>query len=288
MATVTGLTAERMIAMEAATVIDGEVIGDNLHLTTRGGTDINAGNVRGGKGDPGTPGTPGTPGAPGVIQSVNDQAVTAVYTPRIFPDKAALDAWTTAPIGIEAYTTAEATAWMKISSAWVAIPAQVNVASLADLKSKFPTAPTGMRAYLLDEDSECIGKGGVWCWWRKCFARLIGNQPWITWNSNAIAGSTASTMHIDGTSIKLALQIGLTTPSIGANVTVGTTNAPYRPAYACEGAGIGLTASTPGASRQILGTSGSVQVVYSTGSGGGNVSTIVSVSLYEVPNLIPA
>jgi microcystin-dependent protein len=47
MATVTGLTKERMEEMEAATIIDGTVIGDNLHLTTRGGTDINAGSVRG-------------------------------------------------------------------------------------------------------------------------------------------------------------------------------------------------------------------------------------------------
>ena len=47
MATVTGLTAERMIEMEEATVIDGEVRVDNLILITRGGTEIDAGNVRG-------------------------------------------------------------------------------------------------------------------------------------------------------------------------------------------------------------------------------------------------
>ncbi|MET0787478.1 MAG: hypothetical protein ABWY25_12330 [Paenisporosarcina sp.] len=53
MATVTGLTAERMIEMEAATVIDGQIEGDNLVLVTRGGTEIDAGNVRGPKGDKG-------------------------------------------------------------------------------------------------------------------------------------------------------------------------------------------------------------------------------------------
>jgi len=47
MATVTGLTKERMIAMEAATVIDGNVSDNNLILVTRGGTNIDAGNVRG-------------------------------------------------------------------------------------------------------------------------------------------------------------------------------------------------------------------------------------------------
>jgi microcystin-dependent protein len=47
MGTATGLTATRMLAIEAASVVDGEVIGDDLHLYTHGGSDINAGNVRG-------------------------------------------------------------------------------------------------------------------------------------------------------------------------------------------------------------------------------------------------
>jgi len=47
MATVTGLTAERMLVMESETVVDGEVQGDNLILITRAGTEIDAGNVRG-------------------------------------------------------------------------------------------------------------------------------------------------------------------------------------------------------------------------------------------------
>lgn len=47
MATVTGLTADRMLAIEAASVVDGDIVGDNLILTQHGGTQINAGNVRG-------------------------------------------------------------------------------------------------------------------------------------------------------------------------------------------------------------------------------------------------
>lgn len=47
MATVTGLTADRMLEIEAASVVDGEVVGDNLILTTRGQEQIDAGNVRG-------------------------------------------------------------------------------------------------------------------------------------------------------------------------------------------------------------------------------------------------
>lgn len=62
MATVTGLTAERMIEMEAQTVIDGEVRGDDLILVTRGGTEINTGNVRGQTGPPGPPVADGNKG----------------------------------------------------------------------------------------------------------------------------------------------------------------------------------------------------------------------------------
>lgn len=47
MATVTGFTAARMLAMEAATIVDGDVVGDNLILTRHDGTTFNAGNVRG-------------------------------------------------------------------------------------------------------------------------------------------------------------------------------------------------------------------------------------------------
>lgn len=47
MATVTGLTAERMLEIEAASVVDGEVVGDNLILTRQDESTIDAGNVRG-------------------------------------------------------------------------------------------------------------------------------------------------------------------------------------------------------------------------------------------------
>ncbi len=43
MATVTGLTAERMLEIEAASVVDGEVVGGNLILTKHDETEIDAG-----------------------------------------------------------------------------------------------------------------------------------------------------------------------------------------------------------------------------------------------------
>ena len=56
MATVTVFTAERMLAIEANTVVSGRVSGNDLLLTTRAGDESVAGNVRGPKGDKGDPG----------------------------------------------------------------------------------------------------------------------------------------------------------------------------------------------------------------------------------------
>lgn len=53
MAKVTGLTAARMMEIEAASVVDGDVVSDNLIFTKHDGTTIIAGNVRGPIGPPG-------------------------------------------------------------------------------------------------------------------------------------------------------------------------------------------------------------------------------------------
>jgi len=56
MATVTGYTAEFMDTINNNTIVDGNVVGNNLILVTRGGTNIDAGNVRGPQGIQGIPG----------------------------------------------------------------------------------------------------------------------------------------------------------------------------------------------------------------------------------------
>jgi microcystin-dependent protein len=66
MATVTGFTAERMLAIENSTVVDGEIVGDNLILMTRDGTPIDAGVVKGDTGATGPIGPPSAP--PGIIR----------------------------------------------------------------------------------------------------------------------------------------------------------------------------------------------------------------------------
>lgn len=56
MGTVTGLTAARMEAIEAASIVDGAVVGDNLILEKFDGSLVDAGNVRGAAGTNGTNG----------------------------------------------------------------------------------------------------------------------------------------------------------------------------------------------------------------------------------------
>jgi hypothetical protein len=67
MGTVTGYTAQRMKGIEDGTVVDGDVVGDNLILTKHDGTTINAGNVRGPQGPVGPDGPPGGVTARGLV-----------------------------------------------------------------------------------------------------------------------------------------------------------------------------------------------------------------------------
>lgn len=67
MATVTGFTADRMKQIEDTTVVDGDVVGDNLVLRTRAGSEIAAGNVRGPRGLQGIPGSITASPAGGVL-----------------------------------------------------------------------------------------------------------------------------------------------------------------------------------------------------------------------------
>jgi microcystin-dependent protein len=69
MATITGLTADRMLEIEGASVVDGEVdTNGNLILTTHDGTTINAGPVVGPQGAQGPMGPSGVASIPGEIK----------------------------------------------------------------------------------------------------------------------------------------------------------------------------------------------------------------------------
>jgi microcystin-dependent protein len=62
MATITGLTAERMLEIEGSSVVSGEMVDGDLILTKHDGTEINAGPVSGPAGPPGPAGISAIPG----------------------------------------------------------------------------------------------------------------------------------------------------------------------------------------------------------------------------------
>ena len=161
MATVTGFTSDRMLVIENETVTTGQVTNDHLILTQRGGTQIDAGNVRGPKGDQGTP---GTPGAPGVIQSVNDVSTASVYSPRIFSNKAAIDGWSTAPNGAMALSVDTAIIWQKDTTGWFAVHGVRTFASIAERDSRWLNPPDGSICQA-PAGTEYHRIGGVWVYW---------------------------------------------------------------------------------------------------------------------------
>jgi microcystin-dependent protein len=96
MATVTGLTAERMLAIEAASVIDGEVLADHLILTKHDGTQIDAGSVVGPQGPQGPTGPAGISGIPGEIKMWANSVLPelATYGKWVWADGAIYDSAT--------------------------------------------------------------------------------------------------------------------------------------------------------------------------------------------------
>jgi hypothetical protein len=172
MATVTGFTAERMLVIENETVIDGEVQGDNLILQQRGGAQIDAGNVRGPKGDKGDT---GPAGEDGLIDSVNDDSSPHVYAPRIFVDRASIDAqWAAAPNGSMAVSTAEKILWEKDDIGWFMRNDVRTFADVSERDARWPTPPDGSICQA-PVGTEYRRIGGVWVLWS---SKKSSDLPW--------------------------------------------------------------------------------------------------------------
>lgn len=148
MATVTGFTAERMLEVEGTTIVDGDIVGNDLVLKTRDNTPINAGNVRGPQGPQGTTGAqgpagpagsagpqgpPGPPMAPGgtagqILMKASATDYDATWQPavRVYANKAALPSaagpsWPGLSDYAQAWTIAEGKLWTRIGTGWFLI-----------------------------------------------------------------------------------------------------------------------------------------------------------------------
>jgi len=186
MAEVTGFTADRMRVIENETVVDGEVQGDDLVLLTRQGIPINAGNVRGPKGDQ---------GIPGEVSSVNDQ-IGDIYTPRVFADKVALDAWA-APPGTHAFTTDVRGEWLRVGSSWVWVASPRIFADHAALVAETSMAMDGAHAYTILEDVNWTKVAGTWKF--DTAPRIFASASALAsswWATNAPNGAMATTQDL--------------------------------------------------------------------------------------------
>ncbi len=181
MATVTGLTAERLIAMENATVVSGRVVGTNLILTTKDGTDINAGTVQGPIGPAGgafvictsTTRPTYTAGDQGKAIYETDTKFVRIWTgtrfrlqEQIICTSTTRPAMTAADEGVKIYETDTDTQYIWTGTSWLL--ANSYVASYADSTvrtSQWPSPPQGAVSYLTNSP------GNLW---------IFQNGSWVT------------------------------------------------------------------------------------------------------------
>lgn len=84
MATITGLTAARMLEIEGESIVDGEVVAGNLILTKHDGTTIDAGSVIGPQGDAGPVGPSSVSSIPGEVK---------LWPSTVLPEEADYGLW---------------------------------------------------------------------------------------------------------------------------------------------------------------------------------------------------
>jgi hypothetical protein len=202
MTTVTGLTAERMLAIEAESVIDGDIVGDNLILTKHDGTQINAGNVRG---NPGPIGPAGQDLA--VLAAAGVLDVGAVGQIRAGRQLTAVDFTNmglSAPIALwNLSDLSDASGNGHALNNKGAIPFGIGINGVANSAAQF-AGSAAQALYIPDtgaNDPFRIRVGSLGCWLktpRRGIAQVIMGK----WSSS-VAGVNAYTLIIDSVSNKL-------------------------------------------------------------------------------------
>lgn len=136
MATVTGYTAQRMKQIEDSTIIDGDILGDDLVLKYRDGSQTNAGNVRGPQ---------GVPGPVGPTSIVVCTSSTRPVAPDLYTGLAIYETNT------KAFYIYDGTAWRYSGSTWVCT------------STTRPTAPfTGFMVFETDTTKVRVWNGSAW------------------------------------------------------------------------------------------------------------------------------
>jgi len=194
MGTITGLTAERMLEIEAASIVDGDVVGDNLFLSKHDGTLVNAGSVRGPIGPTGPMGS-----ALAVVSgiAVPDVGVTAQI--RAGRQLAAADFTNlglSAPLGLwNLGSTADVSGNSRTLTNKGTVPFGVGINGSAASAAVF-SGSTGQAFYIPDSgaaDSFRLRVGSWGCWVRTA---KRGVQQYLL-NKIGAAGTYAWALQID-------------------------------------------------------------------------------------------
>jgi hypothetical protein len=169
MATVTGLTATRMLQIEASSIIDGDIVGTDLILTRHDGTQINAGSIVG-------PG--GLPLGIVVATSLTRPVGTARYE------------------GLLLYETDTDKMYTWDGAAWVYRGGLVICTSTTR-----PAAPhDGMKIYETDTDLEYVYNGASWI-----LGRVSGAPPLAMFqNTGGVANASTEVKMPFGTTVRAA------------------------------------------------------------------------------------
>jgi len=190
-ATVTGLTAERMIAMENATVISGAVVGSNLILHTKDGGTINAGTVAGPTGPSGggftvctsTTRPTFTSGEAGKAIYETDTKLIRMWTgtawklqEKIICTRGTRPVMTVADEGVKIYETNTDLEYTWNGTAWVArgdvAVTVIQYTNAAARTAAMPNPPIGALSYLATTPGTLwIYESGVW--------NTVGSPPGV-------------------------------------------------------------------------------------------------------------
>ena len=188
MATVTGLTAERMLEIEAASVVDGDVLGGNLILTKHDGSQINAGSVVGPTGPQGPVGTDSEILA--AIPVLEVGIVNQIRAGRLLFASDFTDMGLSAPVGLwnlSNLNDASGFGRNLLNKGSVTFAAGIN--GLATTAAQF-IGSTGQALYIVDtggSDPFRIKTGSVGGWFRSAEARrssstdLEARSCWSNW-----------------------------------------------------------------------------------------------------------
>jgi hypothetical protein len=215
MTTVTGLTADRMLAIEAASVVDGDVDGSgNLILTKHDGSQINAGKVTG---PPGPQGPIGSMlpvlNAAGILDTGLSSQIRAgrQLSPADFANIGL-----NAPIGLwNLSDLSDASGNGRALSNKGAVPFASGINGVANTAAQF-AGSTAQALYISDTgaaDPFRIKTGSWGCWYRTAKRNL--NQSLITkrgasnnfaWGLGVGASAAQVFVSFDGTSVSINIQ----------------------------------------------------------------------------------